>query len=442
MKKWIFGCLFFAIFMIQDIRAEAQEFFPKKDKYVIVIDPGHGGENSGTMSNENYKEKDIIMKTTKALVEELNKYEEIEVHLTRQEDVDISLTQRAMIAKELNADFLFSLHYNASENHSLFGSEVWISSKSPYHSYGYKFGYLHQLEMQDMGLFSRGIKTRVNETNTDYYGIIRECVARNIPAVIIEHCHVDEDRDILYCDEDSDFEEFGRRDAIAIAKFLGVYDGHIGNVKVLDTIKEKDIIANTSIDLTGPEECKIEVENADYESGILTIKVSAKDKQTQVMYYTYSIDGGSTYSQFYTWPGTDLLTGECPESFSLMLSIPAGYIPVVSVRAYNKNEIYKTSNRLRNFEAFATPAEPLVVTAKNTPAPDITANEPKEIVESVIEVLGLETISEDEKTVFQISLKRFVLLLFFIVLWVSLLIIMVHLVKHIIGEKKASSKFK
>ena len=50
MKKWIFGCLFFAIFMIHDIRAEAQEFFPKKDKYVIVIDPGHGTTDPGTSS--------------------------------------------------------------------------------------------------------------------------------------------------------------------------------------------------------------------------------------------------------------------------------------------------------------------------------------------------------------------------------------------------------
>ena len=53
----------------------------------------------------------------------------------------------------------------------MFGTEVWIPLRAPYHSYCYKFAYLQQLEMQDLGLFSRGIKTRKNEQDKDYYGI-------------------------------------------------------------------------------------------------------------------------------------------------------------------------------------------------------------------------------------------------------------------------------
>mgnify|MGYP002508707072 CR=1 FL=1 len=44
----------------------------------------------------------------------------------------------------------------------------------------------------------RGIKTREGERG-EYYAIIRETVALGIPAAIIEHCHVDEDRDKGFC---------------------------------------------------------------------------------------------------------------------------------------------------------------------------------------------------------------------------------------------------
>ena len=322
MRKIIYFIISIIILLLPCCELNAEELFPKKDKYVIVIDPGHGGENLGTESNPNFAEKDILLKTAEALVEELRKYDEFEVYLTREEDVDLSLRDRAVIAKELNADFLFSLHYNASENHTLFGTEVWIPLSAPYHAYGYKFAYIQQMEMQELGLFSRGIRTRKNENNTDYYGIIRECVARNIPAVIIEHCHVDEDRDALYCDEETDFIEFGRRDAIAIAKFFGVYDDLSGIPEELYSIKKNKIISHTLEDHSGPNVCKITEDHADYENGVLNVQVNATDKQTQVMYYTYSIDGGKTFSKFYPWPDTNMLTCEQPLSFSLMLNIP------------------------------------------------------------------------------------------------------------------------
>ena len=46
--------------------------------------------------------------------------------------------------------------------------------------------------MKDMGLFLRGVKTKLKNNGDDYYGIIRECTAQSIPSAIIEHCHVDE----------------------------------------------------------------------------------------------------------------------------------------------------------------------------------------------------------------------------------------------------------
>ena len=55
-------------------------------KKVIVIDPGHGGENRGTIEN-NHEEKLMTMTTALAMYEELLQYDDVEVYLTHTEDV-------------------------------------------------------------------------------------------------------------------------------------------------------------------------------------------------------------------------------------------------------------------------------------------------------------------------------------------------------------------
>ena len=93
------------------------------EKVVVVIDPGHGGENLGTTEN-GHEEKSMTLVTALAMYEELLLYEGVEVHMTRTEDKDMTLKERAEFAKSVDADFLFSIHYNASEYHDAYGSEV------------------------------------------------------------------------------------------------------------------------------------------------------------------------------------------------------------------------------------------------------------------------------------------------------------------------------
>ena len=110
------------------------------ERVTVVIDPGHGGDNEGTLEGIT-KEKEMTMVTALAMYEELTKYDNVDVYLTHTDDVSMSLADRAQFAAERNADFLFSIHYNASVDHDLFGSEVWISSVQPYNAYGYQFGW-------------------------------------------------------------------------------------------------------------------------------------------------------------------------------------------------------------------------------------------------------------------------------------------------------------
>lgn len=413
---------------------QASQFFENGDDIIIVIDPGHGGDNYGTTANENFKEKEITLKVANALVDELEKYDGVTVYMTREGDKDLSLTERAQFAANVDADMLFSLHFNASENHTMFGSEVWIPLDAPYHAMCYQFAYLQLQEMQDMGLYIRGIKTRKNDRGTNYYGIIRDSVAREIPAVIIEHCYVDEERDLAFCSSDDMYEELGKRDARAIAIFLGLDDSLPEPPEKLLSLTSSDMIADTYEDPTGPDICSIETKVADYDNGLLTIEVTAADYDTPLVYYSYSLDGGNTFSKWMPWPGTDTLTGTYDDTFLLDLEIPDETSPQVILRAYNKFDLYTQSNVLLGFETFYTPKEEIGGTEDNNISEALPALKDVEItVPEPMEEKGL--FSE-----LSINTKRFILLFIFAVLWILLLLSVTWLIKNILKNHKDQDK--
>lgn len=90
----------------------------KNNKFIIVIDPGHGGHDAGAIGNYGLKEKDVnldvALRLEKYLKKQLEKYSNIEIYLTRREDIFISLEDRVNMAKALNANIFFSVHTNSS----------------------------------------------------------------------------------------------------------------------------------------------------------------------------------------------------------------------------------------------------------------------------------------------------------------------------------------
>lgn len=319
------------------------------DELVIVIDPGHGGKNLGTTQN-GFEEKTMTLATARAMYDELTQFDNVTVYMTRNEDKDLSLAERAAFAASVDADFLFSLHYNASENHTHFGSEIWIPYDPPYNAYGYQFGYQFLAEMKDMGLFLRGIKTRLGD-NGDYYGIIRESVALSVPAVILEHCHVDEARDIPYCKTEEEWIAFGKRDARAVAKYFGLSSKNLGvdySSYSLNLPKVNEAVTRESTrrDETDPDVCMIELLDTNYETGEVLLQVTATDYDSPLLYYDYSYDGGESYCASIAWPGVDLLAETFTDTFTLSLQIPSGVQPEIVLRAYNLADLYIESNHL------------------------------------------------------------------------------------------------
>lgn len=77
----------------------------------IVIDPGHGGKDSGALGAK-AQEKDIVLAVGRLLKKELEK-EGFNVRMTRDKDVFIELGQRANLANQWDGDLFISLHCNA-----------------------------------------------------------------------------------------------------------------------------------------------------------------------------------------------------------------------------------------------------------------------------------------------------------------------------------------
>jgi len=110
----------------------------KTEVYDIVIDPGHGGKDGGASKN-GYKETDFTMKLATKLKSKLEGYG-FSVKLTH-EDGQLSKEEkleeygvhgRAVVPREVNAKYLFSLHLNSSTYSSVSGLELYTAKNINY----------------------------------------------------------------------------------------------------------------------------------------------------------------------------------------------------------------------------------------------------------------------------------------------------------------------
>ncbi|WP_305043009.1 N-acetylmuramoyl-L-alanine amidase [Geoalkalibacter sp.] len=92
----------------------------------IVVDPGHGGKDPGAVGPNGILEKDVNLAMAKLLKAHLEKELGVEVRLTRDRDVYLSLQERTAIANRLDADLFISLHANASPNRGAYGTETYF----------------------------------------------------------------------------------------------------------------------------------------------------------------------------------------------------------------------------------------------------------------------------------------------------------------------------
>ena len=130
---------------------------------VIVIDPGHGGNNLGAQHN-GFTEKLLTLQVANAMKAELEKYDGVTVYLTRTtNEQGVSLEDRAAFAQSVNADFLYSLHFNASAEHNFYGCEVWTSAFGSCYQKGMDFGKIEVAELGSLDIYQKGVKTKIGK---------------------------------------------------------------------------------------------------------------------------------------------------------------------------------------------------------------------------------------------------------------------------------------
>jgi len=96
-------------------------------KKVVVIDPGHGGEDPGAIGRRGTHEKTVVLRIAKKL-QRILKARGYETFLTRKGDYFISLKNRGKIAREYGADIFLSIHADACRNRGARGTSVYCLS--------------------------------------------------------------------------------------------------------------------------------------------------------------------------------------------------------------------------------------------------------------------------------------------------------------------------
>ncbi len=98
--------------------------------YKILIDPGHGGIDTGAVNNQ-YVESNLALAISKKLKDRLEKNPIFKVQLTRSNDQKLTLENRVKVAEGLGADLLLSVHLNSAPEKTVKGTEIFFQNSLP-----------------------------------------------------------------------------------------------------------------------------------------------------------------------------------------------------------------------------------------------------------------------------------------------------------------------
>ena len=99
-----------------------------KKKKIIVIDPGHGGDDPGAVGKKGTYEKNIVLAIGREIKKAVNKIPGYRAVLTRDGDYYVSFSKRLQTAKDLNASLFISVHADAARNRQARGTSIYCLS--------------------------------------------------------------------------------------------------------------------------------------------------------------------------------------------------------------------------------------------------------------------------------------------------------------------------
>lgn len=260
-----------------------------KKNVTILIDPGHGGPASvATNLGACYaglQEKNLTLATAAALKAELEKYGNVTVYLSRNADVAVDLKQRINLAKAVGADAVVSVHFNASTNHLMYGSEVFVPCGALY-SQGASLGNSIMTQWNLAGMVNKGVKTRIGKSG-DYYGLIRHGASAGIPTIILEHGYLDNYHDLTKLDDALDWQKLAVLDAQGIANYFGLKKG-----KTQAFVSPKITVTNKTgivVDDLTPPALAITIDSYNVATGEVNYTLTGLEPESRLYLYGVSI---------------------------------------------------------------------------------------------------------------------------------------------------------
>lgn len=118
---YIFFKILLCFFIITSLSSQQ---IKNQEKFIVVIDAGHGGKDPGNTGN-GYLEKEIVLNISLQLGKILEKVDDIEVIYTRTSDKFVNLFERANIANKSNANLFISIHAD-SHNSQAYGAGTFV----------------------------------------------------------------------------------------------------------------------------------------------------------------------------------------------------------------------------------------------------------------------------------------------------------------------------
>jgi len=110
--------------LVIDFGEDRNPFY--REKKIVVIDPGHGGDDPGAIGPGGLKEKDVTLAIARYLKRILEERYNLRVYLTREDDRYLELKERTKIANKKAADLFVSIHANASPRRKASGIETYL----------------------------------------------------------------------------------------------------------------------------------------------------------------------------------------------------------------------------------------------------------------------------------------------------------------------------
>mgnify|MGYP002545896868 FL=1 len=175
---------------------------------VIMVDPGHGGTDTGTINEEQGLTESLVNYDVAMQLGDMLEQAGYTVIYTREgRDETISLTDRMNLIRQVRPDLVISVHHNATTNHNASGAEVLAQVADKEGGPSTELAELINAEYEKIGQKVRPIVYRLNSSQTaDYYGLLRAAAGVDVTAVISEFAFLDNPEDWVKIDSPEDLQ--------------------------------------------------------------------------------------------------------------------------------------------------------------------------------------------------------------------------------------------